>query len=134
MFVISNNIGWKDMFTFDTLQGFRRYSRYKGDSRALRALSDYLFCQGRINQPLQFPKPHNTPLPDIYEQYLLYREHNGEVSPSHLGEARRLLLFLYEYLQKHNIELTALKIGHLDAFMASFKPKFLSMKTSIILI
>jgi integrase/recombinase XerD len=121
MFVISNDIGWKDMFTFDTLQGFRKYSDYKGASRALKGLSEYLFSQGRIDQVIQFPKPHNAPLPDIYEEYLLYHEHSGEVSSNHLRQARRLLLSLHEYLQKHNIELTALKIGHLDAFMASFK-------------
>ena len=121
MFVIDNDIGWKDMFTCDTLQGFEGYSEYKGASRALRGLSEYLFSQGRIDKPLQFPKPHNIPLPDIYKEYLLYREHSGEVSLNHLGHARRLLLSLHKYLQSHNIELTAVKIGHLDAFMASFK-------------
>ena len=121
MFVISNDIGWKDMFTWDTLQGFRRYSDYQGASRALKGLSEYLFSQDRIDKALRFPKPHKAPLPDIYEQYLLYQEHSAEVSSNHLRQARGLLLSLHEYLQKHNIELTAVKIGHLDAFMASFK-------------
>jgi hypothetical protein len=72
IFVISNSIAWKEMFTFDTLQDFLKYSSFKNASRALLALSGFLFSHGRIDQPVQIPKPQNTPLPDIYEQYLLY--------------------------------------------------------------
>ena len=52
IFVISNSIAWKDMFTPDTLEAFRTDSGFKNASRALNALSDYLFSHGRIDKPL----------------------------------------------------------------------------------
>jgi hypothetical protein len=36
IFAISNNIAWKDMFTFNTLQDFAKNSRFKGASRILK--------------------------------------------------------------------------------------------------
>jgi site-specific recombinase XerD len=108
------------MFTFDTLEAFQNYSGYKGTCRALRALSDYLFSQGRIDQPLQLSKP-KSPLPDIYEHYLLYHAQSRQPSPGYLRQVRRILGLLHEYLKRHNIKLRTLKIDHLDAFMATFK-------------
>jgi len=79
------------------------------------------FSHGRIDQPLKIPKPQNTPLPDIYEQYLLYHEQSLQVSRGHLRQVRRILLCFHEYLEKHSIKLSSVKIEHLDAFMARFK-------------
>jgi len=121
IFIISNSIAWKDMFTFDTLQDFLKYSSFKNASRALLALSAFLFSHGRIDQPLQIPKTQNTPLPDIYEHYLLYHEKSLQVTREHLRQVRRILLCFHEYLEKHSIELSSVKIEHLDAFMAAFK-------------
>lgn len=121
IFVISNSIAWKEMFTFDTLQDFLKYSSFKNASRALLALSAFLFSHGRIDQPLQIPKPHNTPLPDIYEQYLLYHEKSLQVSREHLRQVRRTLVCFHEYLEKNNIKLSSVKIEQLDAFIATFK-------------
>ncbi len=120
IFTVNKQIALKDMFTLDTLEGFRTYSRFKGASRALIALSDYLFSQGRIDKPLQFPKP-KPPLPDIYEHYLFYHQHSLQVSPGHLRQVRRVLVCFHEYIEKHNIKLSSVNIEHLDAFMATFK-------------
>ena len=121
IFVISNSIAWKDMFTFDTLQDFLKYSSFKNASRALLALSGFLFSHGRIDQPLEIPKPHNTPLPDIYEEYLLYHEQSLQVSRGHLRQVRRTLVCFHEYLEKNSIKLSSVKIEQLDAFIAAFK-------------
>jgi len=107
------------MFTFDTIEAFRSYSGYKGASRALRALSDYLLSQGRIDQPMAIPKPQ-TPLPEIYEKYLLYHEQMLQVGSSHLRQVRRVIATFHEYLNRHHIVLSALNIEHLDAFMGEF--------------
>ncbi|MFQ5801022.1 MAG: tyrosine-type recombinase/integrase [Candidatus Hydrothermarchaeales archaeon] len=120
LYVIHKGITWKQMFTLETLEAFRTYSSYKGACRALMALSGYLFSQGRIEQPLQPSKPQ-PPLPDIYEQYLLYHAQSQQPSPRYLRQTRRVLSLLHQYLQKHNIKLPALKIDHLDGFMATFK-------------
>jgi site-specific recombinase XerD len=120
IYVIHKGIAWEEMFTFDTLEAFQNYSGYKGACRALRALSDYLFSQGRIDQPLQLSKP-KSPLPDIYEHYLLYHAQSRQSSTGYIRQTRRILGLLHGYLQRHNIKLTTLKIDHLDAFMATFK-------------
>ena len=69
LFTISKDMVWKDMFTLDTLEGFRKHSTFKNAPRALIALSYYLFSHGRLDQPIKIikiPKPQ-TLLPDIYE-------------------------------------------------------------------
>ena len=60
-------------------------------------------------------------LPDIYEQYFLYLAHTREISQSHITSVKRVLASLHNYLESHKLNLAALKIEHLDAFMGEFK-------------
>jgi site-specific recombinase XerD len=120
IYVIHQGTAWDKMFTLQTLEAFQAYSGYKGACRAVKALSDYLFNQGRIDQVLVVSKP-DSPLPDTYEQYLLYHAQSLNVSTEQLSQLRRLLSLLHAYLEKRNIKLSILKIDHLDAFMATFK-------------
>jgi integrase/recombinase XerD len=119
IFVIHNDITWKDMFTFEKLTGFRKCSGFKMAPRALTALATFLFSQGRIDHPIEAPKT-TTPLPDIYEHYLRYQEHGHQVSSGHLSHTRRMLGWFHDYLEKHSVSLPNLKIEHLDEFMAQF--------------
>lgn len=119
-FAIDKEITWKEMFTIDTLNAFQTDSGLKGASRALIALSGYLFTHGLIDQPLQIPKPQ-IPLPDIYEHYLIYHDQTLQTSHSHLGQVRRLLSRFHEYLESREIKLSEVKIEQLDTFMAQFK-------------
>jgi integrase/recombinase XerD len=120
IYVIHKGMAWEKMFTLSTVEAFRRYSGYKGAFPALRALSDYLFNQGRIDHPLNLSKP-TPPLPDVYEGYLLYHSQGLNSSPPHLRRIRRVLSPFHEYLGKNGIPLSKLKIDHCDAFMATFK-------------
>jgi len=117
---IHNGMAWEKMFTLSTVEAFRRYSGYKGAFSALRALSEYLFSQGRIDHPLNLSKPM-PPLPEVYEGYLLYHSQALNSSPPHLRRIRRVLCPFHEYLGKHGISLSELTIEHCDAFMATFK-------------
>lgn len=63
----------------------------------------------------------NVKLPDIYEQYFLYLAHTREISQTQITNVRRVLTFLYDYLENHKLRLSRLKIEHLDAFMSEFK-------------
>lgn len=120
IYVIHKDMAWENMFTPETVEAFRTYSGYKGAPSALRALSDYLFSQGKIDQPLQVSKPHSS-LPDIYEQYLSYHAQSLQPSAGNLSGVRRILRLLHGYLGRENIRLSDLKIHHLDAFMATFE-------------
>jgi len=127
-YVIHKGISWKEIFTVQTLEAFQTYSRYKGACLAIKALSDYLFDQGRIDQALKRSKLR-APLPDIYNQYLLYHQQSLQVSDEHLEHIRSMLLRFHDYLQKQRIELCTLGIEHLDTFMATFKVARSSRKT-----
>jgi site-specific recombinase XerD len=120
IYVIHKGISWEKMFTVQTLELFRAYSGYKGAYHAIKALSDYLFGQGKIDRPLQRSKIQ-SPLPDIYENYLRYHEQSQQVGASHLRQVRRVLISLHQYLKNHDLPLAKLNIAHLDAFMAAFK-------------
>lgn len=125
VFAINSEIVWKDMFTVDTLEAFRSHSRFTVAPRALLSLSDYLFSQNRIDQPLEIPTPQIfkqvVQLPDLYEQYLLFYKQTSRVSDNYQKHVRRLLARFHEYLQKQNIEIPALKIEHLDTFLGGIK-------------
>lgn len=128
-FAIHREIAWKEMFTLDTLKAFQADSGFKGVCRAIKVFSGYLYDKGRIDKPVEFPKPqHKIPLPDHYEQYLLYLRQSMQVSPSYLRQARRLLILFRRYLQRAEIELSDLKIDHLDAFMAGFKVAYSALR------
>ena len=119
-YVIHKGMAWEDMFTLQTLRAFQIYSGYKGAYLALRSLSDYLFTQGRINQPLQISEVDN-PLPDLFEHYLLHFLQSRQASTATIRQSRQILSLLHRYLQRHDIHLSGLKIEHFDRFMATFK-------------
>ncbi len=120
IYAIREGIGWKDMYTFDTFIKFRNSSGLKKTSHALIGLSGYLHDNGRIPAPLQIPN-YQVQLPDIYEQYLRYLEEARAVSIGSIRGARRVLASFHDYLEVEKIDLCALKIEHLDLFMATFK-------------
>jgi site-specific recombinase XerD len=121
IFAIKSNIAWKDMFTFETLKSFEKYSGFKSASHALVSFSRFLFIEGRIQHPIKIPKPPKASLPEIYEDYLSHRKERERLSDHHLRQIGRILGIFDDYLRKEQIRLPSLKIEHLDAFMATFK-------------
>lgn len=80
------------------------------------------FNDGKTAQHLKPPK-EEIPLPEIYEQYLLYQQQSSQISDNTRRGVRRLLVLFHEYLERDQIALCDLKIDHLDAFMSGFKIK-----------
>jgi len=123
IFSIHRDIAWNDMFRFDTFRAFRKYSGLKNTSSTIIGLSGYLHQKRRIPQPLEIPN-YQVQLPDVYEQYLLDLEQTKEVSTGQLRASRRVLASFDQYLQNHQIDLSGLRIEHLDAFLAAFNKPF----------
>jgi len=121
-FVRQKSIAWKDIFTLDTLKEFRKYTTLKNPSHALIGLSSYLFRNRRIPEPLVIPN-YQIDLPDIYEKYLAYHEQSRQTPYTQVKQVRRVLASFDGYLERHKIKLSALKIEHLDAFMAEFSQR-----------
>ncbi len=116
IFTVRTDIIWQDMFTMKTLEDFQAYSSFKRCFPAIKALSEYLFSQGKIEKPLQVPRL-KKPLPGIFEEYLNYRRSRFSEDYS----VRRVLRLFDQYLKERSIRLSNLNIENLDAFLETFK-------------
>jgi integrase/recombinase XerD len=127
-FAMRENIPWNDLFTYDTFREFRKYTPLRNTAHAIIGLSAYLHRNGRVAAPLKIPN-YQVKLPDIYEQYFLYLEQTREISQTQVNSVRRVLASFHAYLESRKIKLSAVKINHLDAFMAEFKVARTTLKT-----
>jgi site-specific recombinase XerD len=119
-FTNCRNIAWHNIFTIETLNDFQK-GRSKASAHAVRGLSRYLFRQNRISQPIE-KKEYR--LPKTYEDYLAYHEKSRQTPYRRIKQIKRVLAALHDYLQRHKIDLSSLKIDHIDAFLAEFFAPF----------
>ncbi|MGD9365691.1 MAG: tyrosine-type recombinase/integrase [Desulfobacteraceae bacterium] len=109
----SGNYGWHDIFTPTTLK------RFKGPAHAVTNLSRYLCEQGKIDEPLGHQKP-SAPLPGEFEDYLRYRRKVHQTPARSIKTSRRVLSAFARHLERHGIQLQALGIEHIDAFVKDY--------------
>ncbi|UCH00096.1 MAG: tyrosine-type recombinase/integrase [Deltaproteobacteria bacterium] len=81
----------------------------------------------QTHRALKIRKKH-IPLPEIYEQYLFYQQQSLQISQNTRRRVRRVLVLFHGYLETNQIELSRLKIDHLDAFISGFKVKQSSLR------
>ena len=116
LFISHGNIAWDKIFTVATLKAFQEYRNLKYVP-AVRGIARYLFQHKRIKQPIQ---KQSDPLPQIYEQYLLYYQQSRQLPDRQIRHTRRILLSLHGYLHGHKVDPPSLSIEHVDAFTAEF--------------
>ena len=116
IFIIRRQIDWEDIFTHDTLKEFTK-SAPVNQGTAVRKLWQYLYDQKRIPHPIDPPRPK---LPDIYEDYLLYYQQTRKAHPYQLARIRKVLCTFHDYLKRHSIKLSLIRIEEIDAFLAEF--------------
>ena len=121
-FITNRNISWEQVFIYDTLNGFEKHCGLHFSANAVRGLSRYLFEQKLIPGPIKKPLVH---LPEIYEAYLHYYEKTRQVHRSSLIQTRNVLSALNDYLAKHEINLSAVKIEQIDGFLSEFNARFM---------
>ncbi len=114
------NIAWRDIFTLETLNDFQQ-GRSKATAHAVRGLSRYLFRQNRISMPIEKVEYR---LPKIYEDYLVYYQRSRQVLYRRIKQIQRVFAAMHDYLQRHKIHLSALKIDQIDDFLAEFFAPF----------
>ena len=117
-FITCKQIHWDDIFTIDTLKDFQKSRQ---SAPAVKRLFRYLFEQKRIHQPID--PPHRR-LPDTYENYLSYYNQTRKVPSIRLVRIRRVLCAFHDYLERHNIKLSSIRIEQIDAFLAGFFTAF----------
>jgi site-specific recombinase XerD len=113
---------WEKLFTLDSLEGFKNITG-QCVLTAINALSRYLFCQGKIAQPLP-NRPPPIDLPKIYEDYLTYQQTHRQATARLISSIKRILVAFDQYLQSHKIDLDSLKIEQVDAFLVEFLAPF----------
>jgi site-specific recombinase XerD len=124
LFVKNRRFSWIDIFTFKTLECFKKIRR-QSFVPAVNGLSRYLFAQGKIPQALS---KKNCPidLPKIFEDYLAYQQVHRQATTRQITRTKRVLADFDDYLQTAKIDLSSLTIEQVDdfltAFLASFSP------------
>jgi integrase/recombinase XerD len=117
-FTARNEITWEEMFAPQTLKEFSHVSTFKHASRALLAVSSFLFINGRIPRPLSIPR-RPIDLPDPFNSYLHQLSHKA--SSNYLRQVKGFLASFHDYLETHRLALAKLKIEDLDQFLAGLK-------------
>ena len=122
VFIKTRRFSWDKIFAIDTLKWFQKV-RALTWVPAVRGLSQYLFEQGKIPHPIPKGKAQ-VELPDIYEQYLTYHKQSQQAPDRKIKAVRRVLAALHDHLERFKINLSKLRIKHLDAFLAEFNRPF----------
>ena len=125
----NTTISWQQLFTSDCLEAFKRITEQSALT-AINGLARYLFCQGKIPQPLA-NRPPPIDLPKIYEDYLSYQQTHRQATTRRISSIKRVLVAFDQYLQAHKIDLGSLKIEQVDAFMAEFLAPFAAASCKI---
>jgi site-specific recombinase XerD len=120
-FVNDRSIPFEAVFTPDTLAAFRKETRLTHLLSAITGLSRRLFEQGSIPRPIE--KPHEK-LPEVYEEYLLYYAKSRQVHPAGIVRARKMLTSLNHCLERSQVDLGAIRIEQVDAFLADYGARF----------
>ena len=82
-FVKDSDLLWQQLFAGATREQFKKLSQLS-TTAALNGLSRYLAQQGQIKTPLP-RRPQPRQLAGIYEDYLNYRQEDGESTPRQLN-------------------------------------------------
>jgi integrase/recombinase XerD len=116
-YVKTKEIGWEEIFTQKTLQGFRRIYRHRLASTSVCAMARHLYGPIGLGK-LKSKVPQK--LPQVFEDYLTQFESGGrKVDIFRYKDMRRALYALHNYLNEHEVQLGNLRIEHVDAYLKS---------------
>lgn len=119
-FVKQNRLDWDAIFKLQTLQRFKKVHVVSA-THSITGLSRYLFRQNKIPQPIA---KKDYRLPQIYQDYLDHHQRSHGVAYQQIKRIKRVLAALHAYLQRHQINLSSLKIEQVDAFLVEFFAPF----------
>jgi hypothetical protein len=113
---------WNGIFTFEKLEEFMQQGDGKERQAAVRGLAKFLYQQKQISQPI--PLKSRQKLPNIFEDYLHYcatARYDTEKMVQHI---RRVLEAFHHYLQRHDLNLSAITIEQVDAFEREYNATY----------
>jgi site-specific recombinase XerD len=113
LFVLTQKIGWHDMFTWETLTCFKKTGSMTYGPDAVTALSRYLYNQKELPSPIKKP---GIRLPRVYEDYLSFFEKSRQPSGRRIQQVKRVLKAFHDHLS--HSKLSSVTIVDIDAFFA----------------
>lgn len=119
-FIKDRRFDWDEIFTLDTLKQFQEIKVIK-HGHAVRGLARYLFEHKRILKPIPMKEYR---LPEIYEEYLAYHKKSRQASFRKIKQIKRVLSAFHDFLERLKIDLFAIRIEQIDAFLAEFNARF----------
>jgi len=119
-FIKSRSVSWDEIFTAKTLQSFKKITVASNVPVIVR-LAQYLYPQKSIRHPIESKQQL---LPDVFQQYLDYRQKTGQAPLRKVTQISRVLSAFHDYLQKHKTRLSAVRIEHIDGFLGDFMATF----------
>jgi len=121
-FIGDETFSWDEIFTHTTVNKFKTHKGVK-ETAAIRGLWRYLYLKKKIPNPVAKQK---RPLPDVFEQYLVYCRKGVQAPSAKVSQVRRVLSAFNQYLQQHGIDLSSIRIEQIDAFLADFTASYAS--------
>ena len=122
LYVKDKKLSLNEMFTENTLSEFKK-AHSLISALAVNKLSEYLFDRKKISAPI--PCAHQPdPLPEIYEAYLFFHQISRQCSYRRAKQIQRVLRAFHQHLENNQINLYALRIEQVDAFLAQFNAPF----------
>jgi len=120
-FIKHKRLVWDEIFTLKTLNCFKKANSISL-AHSVTGLARYLFEHKRILQPIPIK---DYRLPKIYEEYLLYYKKSRQAPYRKIKQIKRVLAAFHDYLEKLKINLSAIRIEQIDAFLTEFNARFL---------
>ena len=117
-FIRKRKCSFTHIFTQAVIRQFKKADGVD-QLNAVYGMAGYLFDQGKISRPLTAPTTQRD-LPKIYEEYLCQDQQQRQWADRNARQNRRVLWAFHEYLFKESIDLKALSIDNVDAFLATF--------------
>ncbi|MGA7878609.1 MAG: tyrosine-type recombinase/integrase [Desulfoferrobacter sp.] len=108
--------GFQQVFTLEMIEEFKTLKSL-GRVPSLRGFANYVSSRTQIQNP--FARPVRK-LPSVYEDYIGYQEKVRQMPPAQIRMVRRVLAPFHDHLSQAQVELSHLKIEHVDDFLTQF--------------
>ena len=113
---------WNEIFTLEILKEFMQQGDSNERRRAVRGLAKFLYHQKQISQPI--PLKSRPKLPEIFEDYMHYCATARYDTEKTVQHTRRVLEAFYNYLKRHNLNLSAITIEQIDALNQEYNAAY----------
>ena len=119
-FIKTLSVSWDEIFTAKTLESFKK-TTVASNAPVIVKLARYLFSQKTLRHSIERKQ---QPLPEEFQHYLLYRQKALQNPLRRIMQIQRVLSAFHDYLKMHKIDLSSIRIEHIDTFLSEFNEPY----------